>query len=539
MNTKPKYLTPQNHYPIHESLIYDVVISGGGPVGLFLACELALAGCSVLILEQSVSADSPFKRLPFGVRGLSAPSIDALERRGLLSELQIHKTLKSPHAVNTSGPRRQVGHFAGIPFDDGDIDRYQWKYRLADFNPPSLISEMHELETVFSRRAETLGVTIMRGLAVTSYMETENHVEVVCGEQRFNARWLVGCDGSRSKVRKCGGFEFDGTEPEFTGYSLLADLQNEEQLKPGRNMTDKGMYLQSQPGYLMVQDFDGGAFHDSKQPVTLAHAQNVLQQVSGTAVRIRTLHTASTWTDRARQVRHYRKGRVLLAGDAAHIHAPLGGQGLNLGMGDAMNLGWKLAATIQNRAPKGLLDSYHEERHPIGEQVLDWSRAQALIMKPDPDSRAMHQIISDLMQTRDGATYFAARVWGVNTHYDLSDRSVESGEIEEGGSVRPAWQHPLIGFSAPHFAFETGVQAAELMKEGKGLLLDFHDDPALASTASLYKLNYVSSKAKEQYGLSALLLRPDGIVVWASENPTDIPELQRAAKRWFVPDREG
>jgi 2-polyprenyl-6-methoxyphenol hydroxylase-like FAD-dependent oxidoreductase len=281
------------------------------------------------------------------------------------------------------GPRRQAGHFAGIPFHDGDIDTSQWKYRLPGSTDTSLISEMEELETVLSRRAESLGVDIRRGLAITDFHQTADGVTVQSGDQAFKGKWLVGCDGSRSVVRKAGGFEFAGTEPEFTGYSAKVDIANPEKLKPGPKRDTNGMYLQSQPGYLAIQDFDGGAFHSS-EPVTLEHVQEVLRRISNTDVTISALHAVTTWTDRARQATTYRNGRVLLAGDAAHIHAPLGGQGLNLGLGDAMNLGWKLAATIQEKAPEGLLDSYDTERHPIGAQVLDWSRAQVAIMRPDP-----------------------------------------------------------------------------------------------------------------------------------------------------------
>jgi 2-polyprenyl-6-methoxyphenol hydroxylase-like FAD-dependent oxidoreductase len=173
------------------------------------------------------------------------------------------------------------------------------------------------------------------------------------------------------------------------------------------------MYLQSQPGYVTIQDFDGGAFHSSKNPITLEHLQNVLHRISNTDVTIQKLHTATTWTDRARQATKYRNGRILLAGDAAHIHSPLGGQGLNLGIGDAVNLGSKLAATIHGTATDDLLNTYEIERHPIGAKILDWSRAQVQIMKPDPASRALNAIIRDLINTRDGATYFAGRIWGL------------------------------------------------------------------------------------------------------------------------------
>jgi 2-polyprenyl-6-methoxyphenol hydroxylase-like FAD-dependent oxidoreductase len=496
---------------------HDVIISGAGPVGLFLACELALAKCSVLILEKAEDPHSPLKQLPFGMRGLSAPTIETLYRRGLLNELEIHKQLKNPHQNAKHGPRRQVGHFAGIPFHDGDIDTSQWKYRLPSSTDPSLLSEMAELESILARRAEALGVEIKRGLALTGSHQTADGVTVQSGDRSFKSKWLVGCDGSRSVVRKMGGFEFAGTEPEFTGYTTRVDIADPGKLSQGRMVTPTGMYLQSQPGYVVIQDFDGGAFHSAEKPITLEHVQEVLRRVSNTDVTISALHIATTWTDRARQATTYRNGRILLAGDAAHIHAPLGGQGLNLGLGDAMNLGWKLAATIQDKAPEGLLDSYYTERHPIGAQVLDWSRAQVAIMRPNPDSRALNAIFRDLMNTRDGATYMAGRVWGIFTHYNL------------GGD------HPLAGHSVPNFEFEDGTRIGGLMHDGHGILLDFDMNASLKMLTGEYgdRMKYVSGRAKEQFGLSAVLIRPDGIIAWASDNAPDCSEFQKAAARWF------
>ena len=339
---------------------------------------------------------------------------------------------------------------------------------------------MEELETVLARRAEALGVEIKRGLAITNFQQTEDGVTVQAGGQSFQGKWLVGCDGSRSVVRKAGGFEFASTEPEFTGYSVQVDIADGEKLRPGRNMTPTGMYLQSQPGYIVIQDFDGGAFHDARTPVTLEHIEEVLRRVSNTDVTLRALYIATTWTDRARQATTYRNKRVLLAGDAAHIHSPLGGQGLNLGLGDAMNLGWKLAATVREEAPEGLLDSYQTERHPIGVQVLAWSRAQVAIMQPSPPARAIHAIFRDLMDTRDGATYIAGRVWGIHTHYNL------------GGD------HPLVGRSVPNFELEDGTTIGELMHDGQGILLDFNTTASLQTLASEYgnRIKYVSGRAK-------------------------------------------
>jgi 2-polyprenyl-6-methoxyphenol hydroxylase-like FAD-dependent oxidoreductase len=499
-------------------MIYDVIISGAGPVGLFLACELSLAKCSVLVLEKTGTPHSPLKQLPFGIRGLSAPTIEALYRRGLLDALELHKRLKNPHTTSIAeGPRRQGGHFAGIPFLDGNIDFSRWKYRLPSSTETNLLSEMGELESVLARRAEALGVEIKRGLAITDFQQTVDGVRVQAGDYSFGTKWLVGCDGSRSVVRKAGDFEFAGTEPEFTGYSAQVDIADPEKLGPGRNLTPTGMYFQSQPGYLVMLEFDGGAAH-RPEPPTLEHVQATLRRVSNAHVTITALHAATTWTDRARQVTTYRNGRVLLAGDAAHIHSPLGGQGLNLGIGDAMNLGWKLAAAIQDNAPEGLLDTYQSERHPLGVQVLDWSRAQVAIMKPDPPSRALHAIVRELINTRDGATYFAGRVWGVSTHYDLEGR------------------HPLVGHSVPNCEFEDGSTVGELMHDGQGMLLDFDGNAALKTLTSEYggRVKYVSARAKGTLGLNAVLIRPDGIIAWASDDDPDRDELGEAADRWFV-----
>jgi len=270
----------------------------------------------------------------------------------------------------------------------------------------------------------------------------------------------------------------------------------------------------------VMQDFDGGAFHGSEKPITLEHVQEVLRRISGTDVTISALHFATTWTDRARQATTYRNGRVLLAGDAAHIHAPLGGQGLNLGLGDAMNLGWKLAATIHGQAPEGLLDTYYTERHLIGSQVLDWSRAQVAIMDPGPQARALNAIFRDLINTPNGATYFAGRVWGINTHYDL------------GGN------HPLVGRSVPNFELEDNATIGDLMHDGLGILLDFDSNESLKTLVAGYgdRIRYISGRAKEQLGLSAALIRPDGIIAWASDNQPDCGELQKVADHWFVGD---
>ena len=217
------------------------------------------------------------------------------------------------------------------------------------------------------------------------------------------------------------------------------------------------------PGRIGMVEFDGAEF-DRSQTITLESLQSVLRRVAGTEVTLTAVHVVSSYTDRARQATTYRKGRVLLAGDAAHIHSPLGGQGLNTGLGDAMNLGWKLAATVRGWASGHLLDTHTKECHPIGAWALDWTRAQVAIMRPDPHAHAIASVIGDLINTREGTSYFVEKISGILLRYDLPG------------------DHPLIGRSAPDFKFDGDNRLGELLHDGTGLLLDFADNKELART---------------------------------------------------------
>ncbi|EJL85775.1 2-polyprenyl-6-methoxyphenol hydroxylase-like oxidoreductase [Herbaspirillum sp. CF444] len=504
---------------MHDSIISDVVIVGAGPVGLFLACELRLADLSVLVLEQAPDPDSPLKCLPFGMRGLSSPTIEAFYRRGLLDAVVAKKTEQNPAAASAhwmQQARKAGGHFAGIQFYKDRLDNTKWPYRLDGPCQTNMVSDMAHLESLLAARAIALGAEIRRDAEVKGFSQSDDEVIIRTRSHTFRAGWLVGCDGGRSTVRKAGDFGFTGTEPQFTGYSAQIELADPDQLAPGRHYTSTGMYTYQQSGTLAMVDFDGGTFHRT-QPITLDHIQAVLRQVSGIAVTVTALKLAATWTDRAFQAQVYRKKRVLLAGDAAHIHSPLGGQGLNLGIGDAMNLGWKLAATIRGNAPRDLLDSYYAERHPVGAQILDWSRAQVELMRPSPSSRALAAIMRDLIETPDGATYFADRIWGLSLRYDLGEN------------------HPLVGRSAPDFEMADGTRLGEHLRHGKGVLLDFSTDAALQALVRRWdkRIVYVGSDARDKLGLTSVLVRPDGIVAWIGEGPLDEEKLSHAATRWF------
>jgi len=501
--------------PEREST-HDVIIAGAGPVGLFLACELRLAKLDVLVLEQAVDPRSPLKQLPFGLRGLWVPSIEAFYRRGLLDAIA-----GPPHDAggarfkyrrsigDTSGP---AGHFASIQFDFANIDSSRWRYRIPGPADTQLAGELGHIERVLAEHALALGVEVRRGQGVTGFEQSEEEVVVHAGGQRFLARYLVGCDGARSVVRKHGGFAFVGSEPEFTGYSVHVDLADPSVLPLGAYLTDAGRYQQWRPGYVTALEFDGGAFHRT-QPITPDQVQAVLRRVSGKDVRVTALHVATTWTDRAMQATTYRQGRVLLAGDAAHIHSPLGGQGMNLGIGDAMNLGWKLAATIRGDAPATLLDSYTAERHPVGERILDWTRAQVALMRPR--SSALQAIVRDLLETRDGATYFAERLWGLSLRYDSGDA------------------HPLVGRSCPDFELDDGTRLGALLEHGQGVLLDFDQQVPVLEGHWGTRVRYVGRDARERLGVSAVLVRPDGFVAWACDTTATPQDVMRSAATWF------
>ena len=509
--------------------MHDVVIAGGGPVGLFLACELRLAGVSVVVLERMEDPHSPLKDGWMGMRGLNFPSVEAFYRRGLLEDLrtcalawmgagpQPALEIRGTNGAAPTTAPRFAGHFAGIMLNADKVDFSSQKYLLAGPSASGGMVSLAAIEVLLNEHAVKLGVDVRRGVEVTHFTQDENGVIVYAGDESFEGRWLVGCDGGRSIVRKLAEFEFEGTEPEFTGYNASVKLADPEKLRPGFNPTKTGMYILGPgPDRIGMLEFDGAAF-DRTQSITLERLQDVLRRVSGTDITITSLDVASTYTDRARQATTYRKGRVLLAGDAAHVHSPLGGQGLNTGVGDAMNLGWKLAATIQGWAPEGLLDTYTEERHPIGAWALDWTRAQVAMMRPDPHAHAIASIIRDLIQTTDATTYFAGKISGMLLRYNLPG------------------DHPLIGCSAPDFELEDGTRIGEFLHDGKGLLLDFAESQQLSTLGQRWKarLKYVSAKAKDSKGLTAVLVRPDGFVAWATESEPDSSAAETSIQRWF------
>ena len=475
------------------------------------------------------------KRAPFGLRGMNTPTSEHFYRRGLLDKLtDSGKDGQPKGAAGQAENRGQKpgfkfgGHFAGIPLDATKMEMNRWPYLIPGPALSPRPTTIERIEQVLTERAESFGVEIVRGRGVTNVLAQDDHsVTVEAGEDKrtFQAKWLVGCDGGRSNVRHSAGFDFPGTEPTFTGYMAECEWESAD-IKPGWHYhQDRGIYIVRPPNMLYLADFDGGKF-DRSQELSKETVQEVLRRLSGVQeVKITNINLSSTFTDRCKQTKDYRRGRVLLAGDAAHIHSPLGAQGLNLGIGDAMNLGWKLAATIQQEANDGkadlaLLDSYTTERHPIGEWVLEWQRTQVAAVRPDPWGAATRKITQEMINTTDGANLFIDRFWGLSLKYDLG-----SG-------------HGLVGRTMPDFELKSGRQIGTEMGDGKGLLIDFSSERELNGLVEKIgceeRVRYIGAEVKNALGLEALVVRPDGVVSWVAEQDSEIKEAEAALERWAV-----
>jgi 2-polyprenyl-6-methoxyphenol hydroxylase-like FAD-dependent oxidoreductase len=492
----------------------DVVVVGAGPTGLLLASELALGGVRAVVIERRSEPDPTPK-----AGGIWALAGEALERRGLGPALDaeeataveammaMRRSMGAPGGPLAGGMSRGGGHFAGLSLIDQTLQR----------EPKRRSRAVHQqaIERVLGAHAQTLGVTVRREHSVESFEDTGEGVRVEVrgpdGTRTIEAAFLVGCDGGRSTVRKRAGFEFPGTEPTLTGYQVIVELDHPERLLPlGWRRTPAGMMSYGPtPGRVVVVAFDGPP-PDREAPVTTAEVEQSLRRVSGVDVRVTGMKSATRWTDNARLASGYRRGRVLLAGDAAHVHSPFGGQGLNLGLLDVVNLGWKLSATIHGRAPEGLLDTYTTERHPVAARALDTTRAQIAIMRPDPQASAMRQIVAELMTTDpDVNRYFGEMISGVTTRYDLGD------------------DDPLVGRLVADLDLTIdGVvtRLFSLMRDGRALLVDgdgmaSEDEAAWASRVRMVKAP----------GARSMLVRPDGCIAWAGR----AGGLRPALERWF------
>jgi 2-polyprenyl-6-methoxyphenol hydroxylase-like FAD-dependent oxidoreductase len=489
---------------------YDVIIAGAGPTGLMLACELRLQGVRVAVLERLAQPDQTIK-----AGSVTLPTAEAFHRRGLLPRLAaaqeenmgMFRAFMKDAPGPAKPPPKFAGHFAAIwlsadLFDDTD-PAFQGRGQAGEIG----FVNQQQVEAILAERATEFGVQIRRGTELTGFETPDGGVVVHIGDETLRAGWLVGCDGGRSLVRKLAGFDFPGTAPEITGHQAIVDMEGADQLGRGWHTTPTGIYAHGpNPGRILTVEFDG-APADRDAEITAEELEKSLRTVSGVDIRITGVQSATRFTDNARQVTTYRLGRVLLAGDAAHVHSPFGGQGLNLGIGDAVNLGWKLAAVIRGTASLDLLDTYTAERHPIGAWVLDWTRAQIALMRPDSHARALRGIVTELIGTTTGTTYFAKMISGVWQHYDLPG------------------DHPLIGRSAPDLPLADGTTLTAHLHSGQGLLLDLGGVPSDVDTNGV---PVVRTTSPDNPDLPGLLVRPDGIVAWAGGDG-----LPDALATWF------
>jgi bifunctional hydroxylase/dehydrase len=486
----------------------DVIIVGAGPTGLMLAGELRLGGARVVVAELLDEPTGQSRGL-----GFTARAMEAFDQRGLLPRFGGLQT--SP-----------LGHFGGVQFDYTVLEDAHFGARGI---PQS------QTEAVLEQWAVELGADLRRGWEFTRLTDHGDRVEVTLatpeGEQRLTAGWLVGCDGGHSVVRKAAGFDFPGTPA--TREMYLADVVGCG-LKP-RFLGEKlpGGMVMAAPlaegvDRVIVCPHGTPPRDRTDRTVTFAEVADAWQRITGEDISHGGAEWVSSFTDATRQATEYRRGRVLLAGDAAHIHLPAGGQGLSTGVQDAVNLGWKLAAEVTGRAPEGLLDSYHAERHPVGERLLSNTRAQGMIFLGGEEADPLRELLTELMAYDDVKRHLAGSVSHLDLRYDLGTGS-----------------HPLLGRRLPprtlRTAAGTTTTTAELLHEALGVLLDLTDDAELRGAAEGWKdrvvtvtatLDPAETRTDPFAGAAAVLVRPDGYVAWTS---ADGERATAALERWFGP----
>ncbi|WP_422739842.1 rifampin monooxygenase [Micromonospora sp. WMMD729] len=468
----------------------DVTIAGGGPTGLMLAAELRLHDVRVVVLEKEAEPTRHVRSL-----GLHARSIEVMDQRGLLERFLARGTR---HPLG--------GYFAAIPKP-----------------PPTGLDTAHgyvlgipqtSTDRLLEEHAVEVGVEVRRGSEVVGLSQDDDGVTVELADgTRVRSRFLVGCDGGRSTVRRLLGVGFPG-EPSQVD-SLLGEMEvgvpaqtvaevvaevRRTHLRFGLGPLGDGVYRVLVPAE--------GVATDRAVPPTIEEFRQQLRAYAGTDFGVHSPRWLSRFGDATRLAERYLIGRVLLAGDAAHIHPPTGGQGLNLGIQDAVNLGWKLAAEVNGWAPDGLLDSYHAERHPVAADVLVNTRAQMFLLSPDPGPQAVRHLLAELMDFEEVNRYLIEKVTALGVRYDFGPG------------------HDLLGRHLRDVRLARG-RLYELMRAGRGLLLDATGGLSVAGWAD--RVDHVVDAA-EELAVPGVLLRPDGHVAWVGDDQTG---LVAELRRWF------
>ena len=493
---------------------HAVVIAGGGPTGLMLAGELALAGVDVVIVEWRPSQDLAGSRSG----GLHSRTIEVLDQRGIADRFL------------SEGQMAQVAGFAGTPLDISDFPTR---------HPYGLGLRQNHIERILAGWVGELAVPIYRGIEVTGFAQDDSGVDIALSDGRsLRAQYLVGCDGGRSLIRKAAGIAFPGSDPTTSNLIAEAELAEtpsewgihrdplgihslgrvEYEIRDGRVV-----YADRGPVGILVTERQVGATGEPK----LADLSEALIVVYGTDYGIHSPTWISRFTDATRQAEAYRKGRVLVAGDAAHIHPPDGGQGLQTGVQDAVNLGWKLAQVVKGTSPESLLDTYHAERHPVAARVVRNTMASVALRPADERTKALRDIISALLGMDEPRKRFAAMMSGLDIHYDLG----------EG--------HKLLGRRMPDLDLVTDngpLRVFTLLHDARPVLLNLgepggFDITPWADRVQLIDAKYVGTLELPALGVvtapTAVLIRPDGYVAWVG----DLTQLglADALAAWFGP----
>lgn len=485
---------------------HAVVIAGGGPTGLMLAGELALAGVDVAVVERRETQELVGSR----AGGLHSRSIEVLDQRGIADRFV------------SQGQTYPVVHYHLLSLNISDFPT-RHNYVLGLWQ--------NHIERILAEWIGELPVKMYRGREVTGFAQDDTGVDVALSDgSSLRAEYLIGCDGGRSLIRKLAGIDFPGWEP--TRSWLIAEVETAEEPKWGFHQDANGTHgigKGSKSGARVV--ITEPEVHVDSEP-TLRDVSEAMIAVFGTDYGIHSPTWVSRFTDMTRQAAAYRDKRVFLAGDAAHVHPPVGGQGLNMGVQDAVNLGWKLAQVIKGRSPDSLLDTYHAERHPVAARVLRNTMAQIALSRTDERSKALRDTVADLFSMEEPRKRISAMMSGLDIRYDFGLADIDK-------------HHPLLGRRMPDLDVITAkgpIYVFTLLHKARPVLLNFGEPGSVDITSWADRVQLVDAKYEGQWELPALgvvaaptavLVRPDGHVAWVGE--TNQLGLVEALTTWFGP----